>query len=235
MARTGFLHHIGSFMLLVATALIIVTNIAAPVVDDIGLLKVQLGSTSSADEVSFGTFGYCVINYGPSRNFCSNSMVGYSPADVMTEIDGTPFSGYAVSSTNSLTKVMILHPIAAGFTFIAFVMALGAGMAGSLMASLVAAVAFLITVIALICDFVLFAVIRSNVNDQNNGSYAYYSIGMWTLLVGAICSLLGTVILFVTCCSARLHRRREVRTKGDGYVADGYAPPTTRRRWWSRR
>jgi hypothetical protein len=64
MARTGFIHHIGTFLLLAATVFLIITDIAAPVVDEIGLLKVQLGSGASADEVSFGTFGFCVINDG---------------------------------------------------------------------------------------------------------------------------------------------------------------------------
>jgi hypothetical protein len=64
MAVTGFFHHIGTFFLLIATALLIVTDISAPVVDDIGLLKVQLDSSAPFDEVSFGTFGFCTISYG---------------------------------------------------------------------------------------------------------------------------------------------------------------------------
>lgn len=64
MAVTGFFHHIGTLLLLVATALLIVTTISAPVVNDIGLLKVQLSNATNDhwSEVTFGTFGYCVIN-----------------------------------------------------------------------------------------------------------------------------------------------------------------------------
>lgn len=58
---TGFLHHIGTFLLLSATVLLIVTCISAPVVNDIALLKVELGD-SGRSTVSFGTFGYCVNN-----------------------------------------------------------------------------------------------------------------------------------------------------------------------------
>lgn len=160
-------------------------------------------------------------------------MVGYSPTDVMSEADGTEYSSYAASTTSTLTKVMILHPIATGLCFIAFAMALGASMVGSLLSALVAALAFLVTLVALICDFVLFAIIKSNINDQNNGSFAYYSVGMWTLLVAAICALFGTIVVFFTCCSGRLHRRREKRSKVDTYAS----PPavTTRRRFWQRR
>jgi small-conductance mechanosensitive channel len=159
-------------------------------------------------------------------------MVGYHPADIMNQANGTPFSGYAASTTHTLTSVMILHPIATALCFIAFLMALGSGMIGSLLAALVSTVAFLVTVVALIVDFVLFSIVKSNVNDQNNGAYAYYSIAMWTILVAAICSLIGTVVVFLTCCSGRLHKRRAQRTKVDTYAS----PPatTTRRRWYSR-
>jgi uncharacterized membrane protein len=128
---------------------------------------------------------------------------------------------------------MILHPIAAGIAFIAFIMALGAGVMGSFLASLVSALAFAVTLVALICDFVSFALIKSNVNDQGNDAYAYYGVAMWTLLAGAICSFLATIVVFFTCCSGRLHRRRQ-RTKAEG-VHSPVATPTTRRRWWPRR
>lgn len=60
----GFFHHIGTFLLLAATVLLIVTCISAPVVHDIGLLKIQLGTGRARDytQVAFGTFGACVNN-----------------------------------------------------------------------------------------------------------------------------------------------------------------------------
>jgi len=228
--ETGFFHHIGTFLLLAATVFLIITDISAPVVDDIGLLKVQIGGGNSGNELSFGTFGYCVVRDGP--NACSNSVIGYSPANVVTNLEGTTYSQYATSTTDALTKVMILHPIATGLVFIAFVLALSAGVLGSLLASLVSALAFIVTVVVLICDFVLFSIIKSSINENGNDDYAYYSIGMWTILVSAICSLLGTIVVFLTCCSGRMHRRRE-RSKVDTYNSPPAA--TTRRRWWSRR
>lgn len=64
MAITGFFHHIGTFLLFAATILLIITSISAPVVNDIGLLKVKLSNATNDhySEVSFGTFGYCVLN-----------------------------------------------------------------------------------------------------------------------------------------------------------------------------
>lgn len=64
MAVTGFFHHIGTFLLFVATVLLIITSITAPVVNDLGMMKVSLSNATNDhySEVSFGTFGYCVLN-----------------------------------------------------------------------------------------------------------------------------------------------------------------------------
>jgi len=160
-------------------------------------------------------------------------MVGYNPTSVVNMYTSVSYSHAAVSSTNTLTKVMILHPVATGIMFIAFVLSLGAGIFGSLLAAIIAALGFLVTVVALICDFVLWHIVRDNVNDQDGHStYARYGAAIWCILVSAICSLLDTIVVFLTCCSGRLHRRRE-RSKVDHYNS----PPATtrRRRWWSRR
>lgn len=46
MAVTGFIHHFGTFLLLAATVLLVVTSISAPVVHNISLLTVKLGDSS---------------------------------------------------------------------------------------------------------------------------------------------------------------------------------------------
>lgn len=147
----------------------------------------------------------------------------------MGTADGTQFSEYAERTTRALTKSMILHPIACGLNFIAFLLALGAGMIGSFLASMVALLAFLTTAVACIIDFVLFSIVKSNVNDRGEatGTGAYYGAAAWTILVSAICSLVGAVVVFFTCCSARLHRRRGVATH-----KTEYASPPRRRRFW---
>jgi len=228
MAVTGFFHHIGTFLMLVATALIIVTNISAPVVHNIAILKVDLGNSTNAHHsaIHFGTFGNCLVDAQAGGDYCSPSQLGYAPADIMARTEGTQFSQYAADTTRALTKVMVLHPIACAMCFIAFLLSLGAGVVGSFLASVVALLAFLVTVVVLITDFVLFSIIKSNVNDDNSASNAQYSTGMWTLLAAAVCTLLATVVIFFSCCSARLHSRRNRTSKEAGYVS----PPRTRRR-----
>lgn len=64
MARTGFFHHIGSFLLFSASILLLVTSISAPVVNHLSLLKVRLGNATEAHKtaLTFGTFGYCLVD-----------------------------------------------------------------------------------------------------------------------------------------------------------------------------
>ncbi|KAH9906869.1 pali-domain-containing protein [Xylariomycetidae sp. FL2044] len=254
MRQTGFFHHIGTFLLFSATVLLVITCISAPVVSDISLLKVDLDDRNSTlvaenrhPQITFGTFGYCVKDTSTSgQNPCSPSQVGYHATSLIeSHVRGTSFSHYASSTADALTRVMILHPVAAALAFLAFLMALGAGVLGSLLASLTALLAFLVTLVALVCDFVAFSIIRSEVNDNENlgtgdASRATWGAAIWTALAAAICALLGTVVVFFTCCSARLRRRRE-RTvvKEPGFVEGGGAATTTtgttpagRRRWW---
>ncbi|KAJ4407124.1 hypothetical protein N0V85_004414 [Neurospora sp. IMI 360204] len=230
MARTGFFHHFGTFLLLAATVLLIVTCISAPVINDISIMKVDLGMPylGPIKRVTFGTFGWCEI---AGVDSCSSSHVGYNPANVMRTIEGIYFSNYAENTTKALTKAMILHPIACGLNFIAFLLALGAGLVGSFLASLVAALAFIVTVVIMILDFVTFSIIKSRINDSPTVSRAHWGSAAWTTLAAAICSLLGMIILFITCCSARIHKRRnrDLEPKNDYGVA---AAPPRRRRWF---
>lgn len=76
----------------------------------------------------------------------------------MSQIDGTGFSRAAAASADGLTRVMILHPIACVVAFIAFLLALGAGIVGSVLGAVVAAIAWLITLVAMAVDFTLFGV-----------------------------------------------------------------------------
>jgi hypothetical protein len=238
MANTGFFHHIGSFLLFVATILLLITCISAPVVHDIGIMKVDLNTRNNGPQstVSFGTFGWCLTNRPGMSDECSPSHLGYSPANVVSRVMNTDWPQYADESAQRMTKAMILHPIACGLNFIAFLLGVSSGIVGSFLASMVALLAFLITCAIVIIDFVLFSVVRVNIRDDrdiNGGNYdidAHYSTAAWTILVAGICSLIGTVILFFTCCSSRMHRQR--RSYADKPVTDGYAPPARRRRWF---
>lgn len=57
-----FFHHIGTVLLLAATALLIVVSVTAPVVNDLSILKIDFAGQNAVDRITYGTFGYCIIN-----------------------------------------------------------------------------------------------------------------------------------------------------------------------------
>jgi hypothetical protein len=153
----------------------------------------------------------------------------------MEEIDGVNYNTASVDTSKALTRVMILHPIACGLAFIAFLLALGAGVFGALMASFVSAITFVITIVAMACDFVAFGIIKNKVNNDGSGSHAYYSVGMWTILAAMILLFFATFIVFFTCFSSRMHRNSTRHSKhADAGYANG-TTTTTRRHFWQRR
>jgi hypothetical protein len=236
MARTGIVHHIGTFLLFSASILFLITTISAPVVNDIGILKVTLTNRTHGHQsvVTFGTFGYCILDAGSNDiDYCTPKHIGYDPTAIMAAIDDTSFNTASKDTTKALTRVMVLHPIVTGVAFIAFLIALGSGMCGSLFAAFIAAVTFLIALIVMATDFALFVIVRNHVNNDGSGSHANFSTGMWTMLVGTIALFFAFFFVLFSCCSARMHKQRGT-SKESGYV-DGVAPATRRGRFWPSR
>jgi uncharacterized membrane protein len=150
----------------------------------------------------------------------------------MAQIDGSSFSTASEDTTKRLTRVMILHPIACGLAFIAFLLALGSGMLGTFLASLVSSVTFILAIVVMATDFVTFGLVKRHVDHDDSGSHAYYSAGMWTLVAAVIILFLASLIVFLSCFSVRMHRG----SKGNGYVgAQAATPSRPRRRFWPRR
>lgn len=237
--RSNIFSILGAILLLIASVLLIVTSITAPVVNNMAIMTVDLPNGLRGEEVSFGTFGWCVQEgASDGGDLCSKAKIGYDPAAVMFDVDRTQTASYSRKTTRALTRVMVLHPVGAGLNFIAFGLALGASVLGSIAATLFALLAFLVTAVVMICDFVLFSIIRNDVNDVDNGSHARFSVGIWCVLASAIASLLGAVIMFASCCAAGLRKRRERRKVhshvGNGH-SHGYVEKRQRRRFWNRR
>ncbi|KAF7563458.1 hypothetical protein G7046_g659 [Stylonectria norvegica] len=229
-----FVHHFGTFLLLAATVLLIIVDISAPVVNDISLLKVNLAASRKGDQVTFGTFGYCIHDVDGSNDECTKSMIGYNPAKVMKSLEGTSFGEISENTPKGLTRVMVLHPVATGLTFIAFLLCLTSGTVGSLMASIVAALAFIVILVALICDFVGLGIIKRKVDRDASTSHATWGVAIWLLLASAAATLAATVIVFFTCCASRARRRRE-SSKMETFSQQQSPPVTQKRHFWQRK
>ncbi|KAH8601061.1 SUR7/PalI family-domain-containing protein [Bisporella sp. PMI_857] len=245
MAKTGIVHHVGTLLLLVSAILLLITTISAPVVNDISIFKVTLtnSSTQRNSSVTFGTFGWCIRDAAQGNegdDYCSGKHIGYNPAKIISAIDQTRFNTASENTTKALTRVMVLHPICCGLAFIAFLLALGSGIVGSLLASIVSGLTFVLTLVVMATDFVLFGILKNHVNDKKDdqsGSKAEYYVGMWTVLAAMILLFFATFIVLFSCCSARRHKRNAVVTPKhhDAGYATGPTVTTHKRRFWQRR
>ncbi|KAI0472980.1 pali-domain-containing protein [Xylariaceae sp. FL0804] len=190
MARTGIIHHFGSFLLLVATVLLIIPDIAAPVVNELSLLEVTIKGGKYGDRdvvVNFGSWGWCEEHVTSTHSeHCSGSHVGYSPAVIIENlVPDIAYKEYARDTARGLTHAFVLHAVATGLAFLAFLTALGAGLVGSLLASLMSLLTFCVCVVALVVDFVGLGLVKAGV-DEITGTYgnshAKYGAAAWTTL-----------------------------------------------------
>lgn len=233
-----FIHYFGTFFLLVATALLIVASISAPVVNHISLLNADIGGMY---DIRYGSFGWCIRNSDSGDEACSNSHIGYNTLIPLQQLGSSDIdmSNIRGNTINGLTNVMILHPVAAGLCFVAFLLALGTNMIGSFIASMISALAFIVTLVAMVCDFVAFSLLRNRIRDADlRNTTAHYGSAMWCILAAAILTLLATIIIFITCCAGRRKAKRN-STKVEPETWNGTAQPTTyprtRRHFWQRR
>jgi hypothetical protein len=62
-----WLHYIGVALIFISAILLLITTISAPVIGDIGILKVILTNQTDIrhSSVTFGTFGHCILDVAP--------------------------------------------------------------------------------------------------------------------------------------------------------------------------
>ncbi|KAL7942169.1 actin cortical patch SUR7/pH-response regulator pali [Trichoderma barbatum] len=210
-----FFHYFGTVLLLAATALLIVVSVTSPVVNDLSILKIDFSGSSSIDRITYGTFGYCVINSNGNDD-CTKAHVGYDATAALGQANQLNFSKNDRDAARVLTRVMILHPIAAGLTFLAFLLCLGTSILGSLVASIFSALAFIATVIAMACDFAGFQIIKHAVNTRGPANVeAHWGPAVWCILAAAALTLIATILVFITCCAGRRKKNRTHRGKAD--------------------
>lgn len=227
------LHWIGVLLLFISSLLLLLVTISSPVINSLGLLRVELGNSTKAHDytIVFGTFGYCTLNAlsvfltlhpllsltelirPNNHDACTGRHIGYEPAALMSRVDNTDFSSISGGTSDAFTRIMILHPIACGVTFIAFLISIAGGIIGSLLGALTAFVAWILTIIVLATDFTLFGVVRNHVNHDRTDSKARFGSAIWMLTASFMMIGLAMGILLFTYCVAR---RREKRDRADG-------------------
>ncbi|WWC67356.1 uncharacterized protein I206_101264 [Kwoniella pini CBS 10737] len=239
----------GSFFLFAAFALLLVSSLSAPVFRQISFLDIQTGN----QKLAFGVFGYCTNVNGNGNHGCSSRQLGYDIASISGEVSSFT---YVNDNLEHITKALILHPIATGLTFISFIIALFSDRLGFIFAALIAFLAFLISLTAMIIDFVMFGIIKHEINNNTTTAEAKFENAIWLTLAAVIILFFST---FVVCFETFTNRRNQRSTtststttrrdKESGYVNGGYignqgsminqnggyvAPPPPKKHFWQR-
>lgn len=126
----------------------------------------------------------------------------------MSTVDNSAFDSISGGTSDAFTRIMVLHPIACGVAFIAFLCSIGGGVAGSLAGVLTAFVAWILVIVVLATDFTLFGVVRHHVNGDRTNSKAYFGSAMWLLVASFMLLGLGMAIVLFSCCAARREKKR---------------------------
>ncbi|KAI9808628.1 MAG: hypothetical protein M1825_003779 [Sarcosagium campestre] len=175
-------------VLFAAFALLLVSIISTPIVKGIKL--------ATFEGVDFGVFGYC------EGSVCSGVRVGYNTETAVGDGQKDDFS-LPASTRNSLSYLLVVHPVAAVFTLVTFVLSVTAHMHGPshspryLLAVLILTLpTLLLTLLAFLVDILLFV--------------PHMREGGWLVLVATILIAASTVLL---CAMRRTLVGRKARQK----------------------
>ncbi|KAL1745703.1 actin cortical patch SUR7/pH-response regulator pali [Schizophyllum fasciatum] len=172
----------GLFLCFAAMVLLVFVSVSTPTWDKISFLNVP----NSQGEQRFGVFGYTG----------SQAHIGY---DFNPRVDEYDPSKLNTKIIHNLTYVLILYPIAAGLSGLAFIFGLcGAGYhrAGTVFMSLLSGLALLVTLVVWVVEMVLFGIVKARLHDQNVdakwGNANWIGLGaLAALLVGFCVSSCG--------------------------------------------
>ncbi|BGP43902.1 hypothetical protein JCM10450v2_008103 [Rhodotorula kratochvilovae] len=182
----NIVHWLGAFLLFAAMALLVVASVSSPIWDNVGFLKGTINGVRS----TFGNWGYCTAN--GDRGYLSSV---------------TGNSGAGGRIMYSLSKALILGPIAAGLTFIALLFALSTHLVMGLLASLMSLLALLATLVYLGLALGFFITARNRINNNIPNSSMHLSSVIWLVVAAAGCQLVAAL----TVCFTRNRRSRKAR------------------------
>ncbi|OTA70790.1 pali-domain-containing protein [Hypoxylon sp. EC38] len=201
-------HLFALFLIAIAFALLIAVDVTAPVNNGLALFTARnkyIRYNEGYPVIRFGTFGYCLQIYGdfsetyyssrnPTADTCSYPSIGYSISEAIGPISSIGSSD--LPGETGLTKAMILHPLATGFSFLTLVSSVfPRKLIPLVIAPLLSSLTTLLALIALICDLVLFSRAESTLEGATDMAFGSFDTGMWLLLVAVICLIFSTVFL----------------------------------------
>jgi uncharacterized membrane protein len=178
----------GMILCFIAAVLLIFVSVSSPTWEKISFLDVS----SHGSQIHFGVFGYTG----------SKPAVGYS-------FDAAFSNSVSIDTRNihNLTIALILHPIAAGLSGLAFIFGMCGLLTrfGSVMQTLLSSLAGLVTLVVWVLDMALFGIVHRRL--RNNGIPARLGNANWLTLGAFVALLLGCCAGIGGSLSGRYRRR----------------------------
>jgi len=223
-----FAHHrvlstLSFLLLFIAFILILLVGISLPVVKTVYLLSVKSTTdnqpaTSVATELRFGVWGVCATSIlNPSdQNHCFGPKLGYTvPSDLFHLVGFDPTLGTIL--LKGLLVILILHPIAAGLSFLAQFFAAFLGSHSLAIISLIFAITgAILGAVVFAADLAVVLVAKNKVASLGQFHLAVqWGNGVWMVFVGVLFMWIAVVLLSARvcyCCGVR-PRRKHVSDK----------------------
>ncbi|KAF3925378.1 hypothetical protein ABW20_dc0110600 [Dactylellina cionopaga] len=260
MAKHTFaiLHFAATISLLTSCILLILISLSGGIWRDYSLLTVDLKNGSAFEVIPFsrdrdsyatyGTFGYCIQNIdmgqGYQKQSCSDPTVGYPITEIQTAIDGTKFFANN-KGLDTLTKVMIVHPISAVTSFLAFVFSIRSGHLRTVGSMVLTFVSWIFVTIAMSIEMYIFVIVHEHVasKEVGGGSRAFLGAALWSFVVAFLLLTFATMVMCATVWQRKywwkgrearnVENRNKVETRGiNGEVQTSTDSSPVRR--WSR-
>ncbi|KAE9400680.1 hypothetical protein BT96DRAFT_1018683 [Gymnopus androsaceus JB14] len=221
-------------LLLAAFVLLLLVGLSLPIIHPVYIIQVFAPSTnqpatSSASELRFGVWGVCAYSQlnPPSvlhdDGLCYGPKLGYAnviPTSLLSEIGLTQTEVDGV--LEGLLGVLILHIIAAGFSFVSLFTSLFLASHGMTIFSLVLTIiTALLSTIVFVVDAVIVGVAKSHIPTlTGNGLAVNVGNAVWLVLGALIASWLGIIFLSARACYCCGVRRKRYIDDGDEYSND---------------
>lgn len=204
----------GVFFLVAAFILLFIVSISLPRFQGMDITRVyssgQFAANNGAEgftQLRLGIWGYCV---DLSSGFtCFDTGHGYSVTFVNSQLT-------EVTIGPSWTRGLAIIPVAAGVSFIAFLLSMSQHITITLVASLVSFLAALLTLIAFAINIALYAYLKHEMGTLNISETTQTGPGFWLTFV----SLLLLILAGCTVCFGR-RRDRMAGATNNSYQLSG--------------
>jgi len=216
-----FAHHrilspLSFLLLFVSFILILLVGLSLPIIRTVYLLSLQSTvatqpASSVANEIRFGVWGACATSVlDPSvinDRECYGPKLGYAvPSDLFSLVGFDPILGTIL--VNGLLVLLVLHPIAAGLSFLAqfFAAFLGSHPLSTISLTFAVLSAILGTIV-FAADLAVVIVAKNKVAGLADFHLVVqWGNGVWMVFVGVLCTWTAVVLLSARvgmCCGVR--------------------------------